>query len=246
MKLSISETANLTGVSVRTLRYYDEIGLLKPAEISVSGYRYYDGNAIEQLWQILFYRELGFPLKEISQMLSDPDYDKAAALRNQRELLILKKRQIDSLLELMDKTIGDEAMKKVRTTAKDIEIAKAKYSAEAAEKWGKTDAYVESRKRHTSYSSEQELNIAHEADDIFAAFAGYMDADPADGKVQSLVKAWQDHITAHHYPCSKDILACLGQMYVADERFTENIDRFGDGTARFISEAIAIYCKNPD
>ncbi len=240
MRLSISETAKLMGISVRTLHYYDEIGLLKPSELSEAGYRYYDENALELLQQILFFRELEFPLKDIADILLRPDYDKRLAIRRHRELLLLKRQQLDALIALADESLGGKAMSS-KEKAVDLEEAKARYAAEAAERWGKTEAYQESQRRHAAYNSAQEEAIAREADEIFAAFAKAMDKDVSDPEVQALVARWQAHISAHHYPCSKEILAGLGQMYSCDERFQETLDRFGDGNAAFISKAIEYY-----
>ena len=242
MRLSVSETARLMGVSVRTLHYYDQIGLLKPSELTEAGYRYDGKEALATLQQILFFRELEFPLKDIADILSRPDYDKQLAIRRHRELLLLKRQQLDALIELADESLGGKPMKNNVTTP-DAEELKARYAAEAAERWGKTEAYKESQKRHAAYSGAQEDAIAEEADEIFAAFAKAMDKDPSDPAVQALVKRWQAHITAYHYPCTKEILAGLGQMYSCDERFSENLDRFADGNAAFISKAIAFYTQ---
>lgn len=243
MKRSISETAGIFGISVRTLHYYDEIGLLKPAKISDAGYRYYDDSAIERLQQILFYRELEFSLKEIADILSRPDYDKTDALEKQRQLLLLKRRHLDELISLVEDTLGGVQMKDQPMTADKIEAVKKQYAAEVKERWGHTEAYAESEAKHASYSSEKEQAIAEEAEQIFTAFAKRRDFCPSDPEIQELVKKWQAHITKYHYQCSDEILAGLGQMYVADARFLANIDRYGDGTAQLISEAIAFYCK---
>ncbi len=244
MHLSISETANLFGISVRTLRYYDEIGILKPARVSAAGYRYYDDMAIERLQQIIFYRELEFSLKEIATMLCRPDYDKTDALQKHRALLLLKRRHLDELISLVEDTLGGVEMKEQKITAADIDAVKKQYAAEAAQRWGKTAAYKESQEKYASYGKAEKVAMAEEAGEIFSAFAGYRDVDPADRNVQALVKKWQDHITKYHYACTKEILAGLGQMYTADERFTKSIDAYGDGTAQLISEAIAVYCAS--
>jgi len=248
MKLSVSQTAKLTGVSVRTLHYYDEIGILKPTQTSQSGYRFYDSAALETLQQILFYKELGFALKDIANILSHPDHDKQAALQKHRELLLLKRGQIDSMIALVDNSLqkGDTKMKSKQVTAADIDAAKAKYAAEAAEKWGKTSAYAESEKRYASYSDAEKVELFDEAGKIFAAFAELRHTDPSDDAPQALVKQWQAHITEHYYPCTDEILSGLGVMYTADLRFTENIDKYGEGTADFMSRAIAAYCKKSD
>ena len=243
MKLSIGETSKLFGISVRTLHYYDGIGLLPPSELSDSGYRFYTDMELEKLQQILFYRELGFPLSEIKTAMSRPDYDRTKALINRRELLLLKRSHIDEMLRLVEETIGGKVMEKPKITSADIEAAKAKYAAEAKEKWGMTEAYRESEKKHAAYDAEKEAEIAEKAGEIFAAFAANRDKDPTDKSVQELVAVWQAHITAYHYKCTKEILASLGEMYVSDERFTKNIDRYADGTAKFMYEAIREYCR---
>ncbi len=100
---SISQVAQLTGVSIRTLQYYDEIGLLKPSALTESGYRLYDDDALRTLQQILFFKELGFQLKEIDEILKDPDFDRIAAFRKQKELFLLKRRRMDRLIQLLDR-----------------------------------------------------------------------------------------------------------------------------------------------
>lgn len=242
MKRSISECAKLMGISVRTLHYYDEIGLLKPTETSVAGYRYYDDEAIGKLQQILFFRELAFSLKDIADILSRPDYDRQSAIRRHRELLLLKREQLDGMIALADETLGGKPMNKNQKPT-ELEEAKARYAAEVAERWGKTDAYAENQKRHAVYDDAKEAAISEEADAIFAAFAKCMDQGPASERAQALVQEWQAHISRYHYPCTKEILRGLGLMYSADERFGEYLGRFGDGNAQFISQAIECFTK---
>ncbi|MGM9618847.1 MAG: MerR family transcriptional regulator [Oscillospiraceae bacterium] len=242
MKLSISEAAARMGVSVRTLRYYDAIGLLRPSEVAESGYRYYDEQALWQLRQILFFRELEFPLKEVAELLSRPDYDKVPALRRQRELLLRKRQRLDGLLRQIDAYLEETTMTKANITLEEMEQARRQYAPEVGQRWGGTEAYAESEEKRVGRTEAQELGVAEEAEEIFAAFAALMDREPGDAEVQALVRRWQDHITKNHYRCTKEILACLGQMYTADERFTEHLDRHGDGCAAFMSEAIAVYC----
>jgi DNA-binding transcriptional MerR regulator len=243
MKRSVSAVAKLTGVSVRTLHYYDDIGLLKPSEVTEAGYRFYDDAALETLGQILFFRELEFPLRDIRAMLASPDYDKQLAMRRQRELLLLKRRHLDALIALADEQMKGETMKKLENASEKLQKAKREYAAEAKEKWGNTSAYQESEARHAAYSDTQEDIIAAEANGIFADFAALRQGDATAAEAQQLVERWQSHITKWHYPCTKEILAGLGQMYVGDERFRDNLDAFGVGTAAFMSRAIEIYCK---
>lgn len=244
MEFSIGEAARLLGVSVRTLRYYDEIGLVKPAQTTQAGYRVYDDAAMATLQQALFYRELEFPLRDVADMLACSESERLEALHRRRTLLLLERQRIDSLIELTEKTIGGmQPMKKTEHHLQDADALRAQYAAEAAERWGKTDAYAESEKRRAARSDAQQSAIEEEADAIFAAFAAAMDKGPESPEAQALVDRWQAYISAHYYPCTDQILAGLGQMYVCDERFTANLDRFGDGNAQFISEAISHHCR---
>ena len=243
MSCTVKEAADLAGVSVCTLHYYDEIGLLRPSKVSPAGYRYYDDAAMAQLHRILIYRELEMPLKEVARMLSCPKDEKLQTLTAHRERLLFKRRRLDALIALVDEMTGGDDMDKKQTTLKRIRDTQRAYADEAQQKWGDSEAWRESNRRHAGYTDEQEIAIAHEADEIFRALAASMDKSPKDPAVLALVARWQQHITQRHYLCDTGILAGLGQMYVADERFTEHIDRFGDGLAAFFSEAIACYCE---
>lgn len=148
MRLSVGETSKLTGISVRTLHYYDEINLLKPSEVTEPGYRYYDDNALEKLQQILFYRELDFPLKDIKEILSKPDYNSIQALKNHKELLLLKRKRLDKLIKLVENIIkGESNMEFNEFDMTEIEKAKEKYAKEVKEKWGDTEAYKENSEK---------------------------------------------------------------------------------------------------
>ena len=241
MKMQIKEFADFTGVSVRTLHYYDEIGLLKPAFVEKStGYRYYDENSFLRMQEILFYRELDFSLKSIGEILSSPNYDKSKALNEQKQLLILKKERLERLISAIDSAVkGENVMKAFDNSEFE------KHKAEVKEKWGKTDAYQEHAERTKNYSKQKWNDLAAGMDHIMAEFALCMRKgdSPDSTEAQSLVKMLQNHITENYYLCTNEILAGLGQMYVADERFRNNIDAHAYGTAAFISEAIKVYCK---
>lgn len=234
MKLSIGDAAQRLGVSVRTLRHYDEIGLVKPTQVGENGYRYYDREAMALLQQVLFYRELGMSLKEIGPLLQAPETQRRKALEAHRHLLELKKQQLEGLLQLVDDTLGGKTMQKPKITQADIDTAKEQYAAEAKARWGHTDAWKQSQGKTPNAAKMEE---------IFQGFAALLGTDPADRAVQAQVKTWQQFITDNLYPCTDEILAGLGQMYVCDERFTANLDKYGEGTAKLMSDAIKIYCK---
>jgi DNA-binding transcriptional MerR regulator len=240
MKMLIKDFAKACGVSVRTLHYYDEIGLLKPSFVDEwTGYRYYDENSLLRMQEIMFYRELDFSLKNISQIISSPYYDKEKALSQQKKLLILKKERLEKLIFSID-----DAMKgKVVMNAFDNSEFE-KYKDEAKEKWGNTTAYAEYSEKSKNYGKDKFSAISGEMAEIFSKFNRAMKNSDADSdEAQALVKELQDYITNNFYTCTKEILSGLGQMYVYDERFKNNIDKAGEGTAEFVSEAIKIYCK---
>lgn len=241
MKMQIKDFAEFTGVSVRTLHYYDEIGLLKPAYADEhNGYRFYDENSLLRMQEILFYRELDFPLKSIIEILSSPDYNKEKALAEQKKLLILKKERLEKLISAIDGAVkGKNIMKAFDNSEFE------KYKDEVKEKWGKTQAYSEYTEKGKSYTKDSYNSMAEGMNLILAEFAAAMkngyDTDSAE--TQGLVSKLQSHITENYYTCTKEILAGLGQMYVLDERFRRNIDKHSEGTAEYISEAIIKYCS---
>ena len=240
MKMLIKDFAKACGVSVRTLHYYDEIGLLKPSFVDEwTGYRYYDENSLLRMQEIMFYRELDFSLKNISQIISSPYYDKEKALSQQKKLLVLKKERLEKLILSID-----DAMKgKVVMNAFDNSEFE-KYKDEAKEKWGNTTAYAEYSEKSKNYGKDKFSAISGEMAEIFSKFNRAMKNSDADSdESQALVKELQDYITNNFYTCTKEILSGLGQMYVYDERFKNNIDKAGEGTAEFVSEAIKIYCN---
>ena len=241
--MKISEVAKMSGVTVRTLHYYDEIGLLKPSETTEAGYRMYSIEDLERLQQILFFRELDFPLNEIKKIMINPNYDKIEALNKHKELLIEKRKRIDGLITLIDKTIkGDNNMSFKEFDNSKIEENKRKYAEEVKNRWGNTDAYKEYEKKTSSYDGNSWNEINEGMVEILKEFADNREEDPNSDIIQSLVEKWQSYITSNFYNCTKEILSCLGLMYIGDERFKENIDKYGEGTAEFMAKAIEIYC----
>ena len=239
MNMQIREFAAFTGVSVRTLHYYDEIGLLRPARVDkATGYRFYDEASLLRMQEILFYRELDFSLKSISEILSAPNYDKAKALQEQKQLLQLKKERLERLIAAIDNAVkGENVMKAFDNSEFET------YKAEAQAKWGHTEAYQEHAQKTKGYGKDKWNGLVADMDAIFGEFASCMQkgSEPGSQEAQALVKKLQDHITANYYTCTKEILFGLGQMYVADDRFRKNIDKHAEGTAAFVREAVTCY-----
>lgn len=239
---TVNEVSKLTGVSVRTLHHYDEIGLLKPTSTTEAGYRLYDDTALERLQHILLFRELQFPLKDIKAILDSPDFERNKALEQQIELLTMKKEHLENLI------LFARGIKLLGVRYMDFSVFDTKkmdeYAAQAKENWGKTDAYKEFEEKSKNWTEDSQKEMMLKFMEVFAEFGQMKDLDPADEKVQVQVKKLQDYITEHFYNCTNQILSGLGHMYAGGGEFTENIDSYGgEGTAEFTHRAIEIYCK---
>ena len=237
---TVNKVSKFTGVSVRTLRYYDTIGLLKPAGTTEAGYRLYDEENVKRLGQILLLRELDFPLAEIRDMLRT-DTDTDAAMAKQIALLTRKKERLEGMIAFarqLQKTGGFQMDFRVFDKERS-----AAYAAKAKEQWGDTDAYREFEKKTAGYSDAQQAALGGGIMRIFAEFGEMRERSPADADVQAQVQKLMDCITENFYTCTKPILASLGEMYRAGGEMTENIDAAGGaGTAAFAARAIAIFC----
>lgn len=239
--LTVHEVSELAGVSVRTLQHYDNIGLLWPAQRTEAGYRLYDEASLERLQQILLFRELEFPLKEIKRIVEAPDFDKARALDQQIQLLTLKKEHLQNLIELArglregkDRTVDFKAF----DTSKIDE-----YAQRAKEQWGSTTEYAEFEERDRGRTPGERNQMIEQMMGLFVEFGKLKEGAPDSPEALSQVKKLQDFISANFYQCSDEVLAGLGQMYGAGGEFTENIDAAaGAGTAQFAARAIEAYC----
>ena len=239
--MTVHEVSKLTGVSIRALQYYDKIGLLKPTGYTQSGYRLYDDTALETLQQILLFRELEFPLKEIKEIISSADFDREKALEQQITLLTMKKEHLENLISLAREIQykGERTMDFSAFDTSKIE----EYARRAKEQWGNTAEFKESEEKAKGRTKEEEKDVMVQFMQIFAEFGAMKDQAPDGAEAQSQVKKLQDYITEHFYQCSDEILSGLGQMYAADGEFKENIDRAGgEGTAVFVSDAICCFC----
>ena len=239
--MTVNEVSKLTGVSIRTLQYYDTIGLLKPSAYTESGYRLYDDSALERLQQILLFKELEFPLKEIKTIVDAPGFDRSKALEQQIELLTMKKQHLENLIDFARgiKWLGVKNMDFTVFDTKKMD----EYAKRAKEQWGKTAEYKEFEEKSKGWTDKDQQNMANDFMQIFVEFGQMMSLEPSDEKVQLQVKKLQDYITEHFYHCTKEILNSLGKMYAGGGEFTENIDNAGgEGCAEFAAKAIEIYC----
>lgn len=240
--MTVNDVSKLTGVSIRTLQYYDTVGLLPPTKYTEAGYRLYDDTAVERLQQILLFKELEIPLKEIKHIIDSPNFDRNKALEQQIDLLIMKKEHLEGLITFTRKIKATGVSKmdlKVFDTTKMDE-----YTRKAKEQWGQTAEYKEYKEKSNKQSSEIQKQAWQNLMLIFVEFGKMTDKKPEDFDVQLKVKELQDYIIEHFYKCSNEILNGLGKMYAAGGEFTENIDKAaGTGTAVFVAKAIENYCK---
>jgi DNA-binding transcriptional MerR regulator len=244
MALTVSQVARLAKVSVRALHHYDEIGLLSPSERSEAGYRLYTQGDLQRLQQVLFFRELEFPLEEIRRILGDPSFDLRSALRMQRQLLSERSARLDALLGAVDSAL--DALEKGTTMDQEKmfeafgDFDPTKYEAEVRERWGDTEAYKESARRTKRYTKQDWEAMKAELDRIQQALAELVGAGraPTEPAAMDLAEQWRQHISKWFYPCSYAMHRGLGEMYVSDSRFMENMDRVKPGLARFTRDAI--------
>ncbi len=236
---TVKQVSHLTGLTVRTLHHYDQIGLLKPAFVAENGYRYYNQENLARLQEILLFRELDLPLKDIQQLLDVTEVNRQQVLRDHITLLELKRERLDRIINharlLTEK--GGEVMDFHAFDSSQLEA----YKVEAKERWGNTSAFAEFEEK---YDASKDRVFAQEMQAIFEVFGKMLSLEVSHPDVQAQVANLQAYITENFYTCKKEILQNLGLMYVEDERFSANIDRAGGpGTAAFVSQAIVIYCK---
>lgn len=237
--MTVHEVARLAGVSERTLRYYDQLGLLPPASATEAGYRLYGEADLARLQRILFLRELDFPLKEIAPMLQAEARDQRQAVERHRELLALKMQRLQGLIDLCGRVLkGESEMSLQEFDPSAVDKQREAYAKEAKERWGETEAYRESARRTAAYTPKDWDAVKAETDEVFSGFAALVGHDPISPEVRAMVLRWRDLISRRFYACSDEMLAGLGEMYLADERFQKTLDAYGAGTAALMSEAM--------
>lgn len=242
----INEVAKLVGVSVRTLHHYDEIDLFKPTEISEARYRFYSEEDLVRLQQILFFRELGFTLKEIKKIVQSPSYDQKEALQLQKKMLLEKREQVDNMLETVDKTIRElEGEIKMTQEERFFGFNKEchKYEEEAKERWGE-EVVDESHAKLEKLTINEQKDLANDWDIIFKKLGKLQEKGPEDEAVQLVIKEWYEFLNNNFCTYSLEAFEGLGQLYIMDERFTKNIDKYGNGVAQLMSEAMRVFASN--
>lgn len=250
MEYSVEKLAKLSGVSARTLRYYDQLGLLVPKRISSNGYRIYGKAEVDRLQQILFYRELGVPLEEIARMLSKGDFDAGAALQNHLRALLDRRDRIDAMIGNVEKTLksmeGDIMMtddeKFDGFTKKLVDDNEAKYGKEIREKYGE-EAIDRSNAKLRGMSRARYAEVEQLAREVNEALkAAFEQGDPAGALAQKACALHGQWLLCYWDQYSKEAHMGLGEMYVSDPRFTAYYDQIAPGLAVFLRDALRVYC----
>jgi len=251
MIYTVQKLATIAGVSVRTLHYYDQVGLLKPCSVKANGYRLYGETELLRLQQILFFKELDFPLLEIKRILSSPHFDMRQALRDQRKMIQLKKNRLDRLITTIDRTI-----KKINKeiTMNDNELYGnfskeeiEKYTEEARKKWGHTDAFKQSQERVKKMGKDGLNKVLKASGELTMKIAETMKAglNPKSNEVQRLIALHYDGLRAFYEP-TFEIYRGLANAYVIDERFKANYENITKGFAQFMHDAMIAYCETEE
>ncbi|KEZ52119.1 MerR family transcriptional regulator [Metabacillus indicus] len=236
--MKVKEVADLTGISVRTLHHYDEIGLLVPDEVTESGYRIYSSENLETLQQILFFKELGFPLKKINEIISSPTFDRKEALELHRRMLLEKRKRLDQMIETVEKTIqhtkGEIEMSQ-KEKFEGFDFSHNPYEEEARKLYG-DKAVDEANKKAAGMTQDMQERF----NDLYRRLADVRHTAPDSKEAQEAIGEW--YILLNEFGSySLDAFKGLGQLYIDDERFTKNIDKFGEGLAVFMRDAMAVY-----
>lgn len=249
MEYTVQKLAHMAGISTRTLRYYDEIGILKPARINSSGYRIYGQAEVDRLQQILFYRELGVSLESIKDIVTAPSFNGAQALREHREKLLEKREQLDVLISNVEKTI---ALTEGRINMMDkekfegfkqklVDDNEAKYGKEIREKYG-DETVNKSNQKVKGMSQEQYDEVTKLATEVIDTLhAAFKTGDPAGELAQKAADLHRQWLCYYWDSYTKEAHAGVAQMYVDDPRFKAYYDEKHPGTAEFLRDAVHIY-----
>ncbi|MER5213265.1 MerR family transcriptional regulator [Streptomyces sp. NPDC002838] len=244
MSYSVGRVAGFAGVTVRTLHHYDDIGLLVPSERSHAGHRRYSDADLDRLQQILFYRELGFPLDEVAALLDDPAADPRAHLRRQHELLTARIEKLQKVAEAVEHALEARKMGINLTPEERFEVFgdqdPEQYAEEVEQRWGGTEAYAESQRRAAQYTKEDWKRLQAEADDWSERYTALVaEGEPSTGeRAMDMAEEHRRHIGTWYYECPYEMHQCLGDMYVSDERFKAFYDSMRPGLAEHLRDAI--------
>jgi DNA-binding transcriptional MerR regulator len=246
---SVKQLAKLAHISVRTLHFYDETGLLKPSSIKSNGYRVYEEKELLRLQQILFFRELEFPLAEIKKIMNAPGFDIVQALKSHKKLIEVKQKRLTGLLATIESTI--KSMKSKKPIEEKAlydhfdDAEQKKYQQEAKERWGNTEAYKQSQERTKHWTKADYEKLKKDGDTFMKTVVATMPKGIASKEIQTLVQQWREGINVF-YDTNIEMCRNLATMYTADPRFTKYYEKYAKGLAVFWRDAIYYYCDRAE
>ncbi len=245
---TVKQLSDLAGVSIRTLHYYDEIGLLEPETYGENGYRYYGEEALLRLQQILFFRELDFSLAEIQSILDRPDFDLLRTLQVHRQTLQERALRLERLVQTVDKTIlylkGEAKMSKKEYYEGFSEEKQKEYEQYVRQRWG--DEKVESStRRWAALTDEEKKAYGARGDALHKALAASMSKGPQHPEVQALIQQYREHLS-FFYDVTPEIFEGLGHGYNQHPDFIAFYEQYAPGMAKFMEEAITYYVEKSE
>ncbi|MBD1380744.1 MerR family transcriptional regulator [Metabacillus arenae] len=246
MNMRVKEVADLVGISVRTLHHYDEIELLTP-KTTEAGYRLYTKEDLEKLQQILFFKELDFPLKKIKEIIESPSFDRQDALETQRKMLVEKRRRLEQMIRTLEKTI-QYSKGEIEMTNKEkfegFDFSHNPHEQEARKRWG-DKAVDKSKEQIVGMTNDEQKAMGEKMNEIYRNLAAIRTSSPESHEAQAAIKVWYEFLNSNpSYHYTLEAFKGLGQMYVDDKRFTNSIDRFGEGLAKFMCMAMTAFADN--
>ncbi len=242
--MTIYEVAQLSGATTRTLRWYDELGLVTPDREPSSNYRLYRRKHLKDLQQVFFFRELGLSLQQIKQILKDPQFNRLEALQKQSHLLKERRNRMDEMIRTLELTIREErgdCYMNEEQRFEGIDFSHNPYEDEARQRWG-NEKVDEANSRIDELADQQKVDLADTMKNSFIELSALRDTDPASDDAQQAIEKWYQLMnTMGEY--TVEMFANLGRMYVDDERFAKNIDKYGEGLARFMRDAMIVFAQ---
>lgn len=248
--MTVHEVAQLTGLTVRTLHYYDQIKLFSPSTVLESRYRIYSSDDIERLQEILFFKEIGFSLREIKALINSQSYSREDAMKKHLKILQLKKKRVDKLISLVNDTLnGQHTYTFDAFSNREVLDAQSAFKEEVFKNWSSTKEYQEYAEYFAEHTEQEKIEKGNAflcfSQEFFERLAEYEHLAPSLPKVQSLVQEWQEYISENFYLCSNEMLLYLGELYISDEHFKSFIDQFSSmDLADYFNRAIKSFCNN--
>jgi len=243
---TVKQLSKMAGVTPRTLHHYDDIGLLKPSRVGDNGYRYYGEEAVLKLQQILFYRELEFPLEEIRRIMGRRDFDVLGALQSHKDALQNQAARLNRLLVTVDNTIqhlkGEKLMSQKGLFEGFSEEEQEKLAQEAEQMYD-PETVRESNRKWKSYSAAEKEAILAEGKSIYLDLAGAMSKGAASAQVQAVITRWHKHMQYFWSPNDEQLLG-LADLYNNDPRFRENYEKVAPNLSEFMREAVTVYVES--